>query len=98
MSHLGRVQTTPPCAENLRWHVFKEEPTITLNTLALMTNWFANTTDASGTQQIGRTNHRLPQPINGRSIFKYRDPSAHPCTELCAYKRMAILACVFVTA
>lgn len=78
------MQTTPPCAENLRWHVFNEEPTITIETLALMTNWYANTTDAQGNAQVGRTNHRLPQPINDRTIFKYRDPGASLCVMLTA--------------
>lgn len=64
------VQTTPPCSEGLRWHVFAEQPTISESTLKRMNDWLA-AAEQGATEAVARTNHRLPEGLNGRNLFRH---------------------------
>lgn len=69
--------TTPPCAEGLRWHVFKQPVSITPETLLKMENYLALSAGDTPDEILGyRHNERLIVPLNGRSIWKFTDPAA----------------------
>ena len=62
------MQTTPPCAEGLRWIVLEEPLPISVETVAKMQDWLVNV-EYSGSNSNVLTDNRLPLPLNGRTIF-----------------------------
>eukprot|EP00892_Ulva_mutabilis_P008668 jgi/Ulvmu1/6173/UM028_0029.1 len=67
LSYFGSL-TTPGCSEGVRWHVHREPLEITATTLSRLYSATANTI-VGGERQIYRTNNRVVQPVNNRTIW-----------------------------
>lgn len=64
------LQTTPPCSEGLRWHVFNQHIAISEVSIIDFEVALANTTDPeTGERQLYRHNERNVQPLNGRTVW-----------------------------
>jgi carbonic anhydrase len=70
------LQTTPGCNEGVRWHVFREPLTITLEDMARFQKALAATTAAGdpAVERGSRSNSRYLQPLNGRTIYYDSSP------------------------
>ncbi|KAF5828547.1 carbonic anhydrase [Dunaliella salina] len=60
--------TTPPCDERVKWHVFKEPRTVSVDQLKV----FSDVTLAAHSNATV-TNNRVIQPLNGRTVYEYKD-------------------------
>lgn len=65
------MQTTPPCAETLLWHVFNEALTITAEAKTALEQIIAQTSTSSNPniKNDYRHNNRPLQPLRDRTIF-----------------------------
>ncbi|MGB5462094.1 MAG: carbonic anhydrase family protein, partial [Aureibaculum sp.] len=55
--------TTPPCTENVRWYIFKEPITVSVDQVKQLQ------------QLMPVNNYRNEQPLNGRIVRGYMPPS-----------------------
>ena len=60
--------TTPPCSEIVKWHVFLQPRTVSVEQLST----FAEITLKAHPEAFV-TNNRVVQPLNGRSVYVYED-------------------------
>lgn len=61
------MQTTPPCAEGLRWHVFTNYATVSIETVAQFEEIMANITDI----ETGAYDLLPPLPLLCSSPWRY---------------------------
>lgn len=59
--------TTPPCTEGVKWHIWSEVQSLSLNQLEFFTNRWQNNKGFAN----GNGNNRALQDKNGRIIIKY---------------------------
>jgi hypothetical protein len=62
------VQTTPPCAEGLRWVVMSEMLPISTDTVDKMHLWLNDVKYSEGESNV-LTDNRLTLPLNGRTVY-----------------------------
>ncbi|KAF5842846.1 carbonic anhydrase [Dunaliella salina] len=60
--------TTPTCDERVKWHVFKEPRTVSLDQLKV----FSDVTLAAHPEATV-TNNRVIQPLHNRKVYEYKD-------------------------
>ena len=64
------LQTTPPCTEGLRWHVFNEQLPMSYDAFQRLEQHTARTAAGPGEpQQLYRHNERPVQPLGPRTLF-----------------------------
>ncbi|KAM4019413.1 carbonic anhydrase 7-like [Anomaloglossus baeobatrachus] len=62
--------TTPPCSENVSWHVIRTPAQLSQAQYEAITSLYRTESDAD--EQIGLVNNFRPfQPLNGRTVYKY---------------------------
>jgi carbonic anhydrase len=72
--------TTPPCSEIVKWHVFLQPRTVTVEQLSFLGEiTLGSDRDGSGRRPVV-TNNRLVQPLNGRPLYAYT-PEASACID-----------------
>ncbi|XP_071980291.1 carbonic anhydrase 1-like [Engystomops pustulosus] len=65
--------TTPPCSENVAWHLISSPLDISISQYEAIVSSLYFTTSDSVEQSPMVNNYRPPQPLNGRTVFKYSD-------------------------